>query len=417
MKQLNEIRHRVGDVPPELSRLLEKDLWTFATTEMFYFSDSDEDDGASEGTTTDGSSIHTPSTSHFAGQSHTLGATNSDDDLPEGRFDKFRPEPSELLNRYYKPAELDEYRALVLAHHNLNHLVSMEKQNTEYSKLDQKQHLDVLEIRSRRRAWLNKSLAGGGVMNFGLATPIRSSRLARVSWTCEDYEYAPEGLFDKHDDHLRMETERLSPIPKRTRVANNGTLFPVSEENEEEVAAEYNDDLQKEFEFDLEGGVRCSDADDDSEQRIRIALDIERSRNHPRIRTSSMYRPTPKAQVPDISPSPSMEPHPKSLFSQSYSPENPTQQVDSVTQGTPIYAHVEVNIGELEISGYGDFGHLASSSDEFTLAMDLPVKMRSQKRSKLPVNGGTTEPTHKGRESIRARPIAPKLESAVLTCR
>lgn len=409
MKEMGKIIHRVQDVPSDLYRILEQDLWVFATTMRFDFSDSgNEGDDASEETTSDGSSIHTPSTSHFATQCNALQAINPDEPEREASIDEIlRPEPSELLRRYYNPAELDEYRALLQTRDRLSHLITMEKQNTEYSILDQKQHYDVLEIRSRRRAWLNKSLARGGAMNFGLATPIRSSRLSQASWSCEDYEYIPESLCDGYDDHQRIETERLSPLPRRTRVANNGTLFPVSEENEDEVAAEYNNDLlQKEFEFDLEGGMRCLDVDDDSEQRIRIALDIERSRNHPRIRTSSMYRPPSIAQGSDLS-----RPLPPA---KSVSSQNPTRPVQLVSVGTPIYAHVEVNIGELEISEYGDFGQLESSDDEFTLAMDLPVKMRSQKRIKQPVNNGTTELTSPGKEF---RLVGPKSEPAVLTCR
>ncbi|PPQ92194.1 hypothetical protein CVT25_008968 [Psilocybe cyanescens] len=190
--------------------------------------DSDSDDG---------SSVHTPSTtSHFqcypgipptrtsSRSSHVSShSSNSDEhelrstsptppvppkDLePLPRVPSFttqrRPtirllvsqpvQPVPPVQRLSAPA-LEEYRYLMDSRKRLAQLLLFAASQSRVANEETRSRLDILAVRSRRRAWSNRALSMeaksrtglGGSAAYGLATPFRSSALARYMWTAED---------------------------------------------------------------------------------------------------------------------------------------------------------------------------------------------------------------------------------------
>ncbi|KAH9474675.1 hypothetical protein JR316_0013139 [Psilocybe cubensis] len=191
--------------------------------------DSDSDDG---------SSVHTPSTtSHFqcypgipstrtSSRSSNVSShsSHSDEhellsasptppvppkDLPEAQpsvqpsTSRQRPTIRLLVSQPAQPvppvqrlstAALEEYRYLMDSRKRLAQLLLFAASQSRVANEEARSRLDVLAVRSRRRAWSNRALSMeaksrtglGGSAAYGLATPFRSSALARYMWTAED---------------------------------------------------------------------------------------------------------------------------------------------------------------------------------------------------------------------------------------
>ena len=202
---------------------------------------STEKDEDSDSDETDGSSLHTPSTtSHFqcypgrppfsrtsSTSSHSIddsSSTSSDDNgkatqdaetkedklvaaqaqksLPE--IPQFQPTTSVLsatprVMHHLSSASLHEYNRLVELRSRLGHLLLFAASQARVAADEAQSRLEILAVRSRRRAWSNKALsltarsrAGlGGSAIYGLVTPFRSSSLARHMWKAEDFFQEP----------------------------------------------------------------------------------------------------------------------------------------------------------------------------------------------------------------------------------
>lgn len=178
---------------------------------------STEDDGETD---TDGSSVHTPSTTHGVGPFQaTIGADLS----------KRLSIPDDI-----SPDGLDLCNQLSDTIHRLSQLAIVSRARAAYAESDKKQREAMLEIRSRRRAWLNNSLRLhilGRDQCLGFAMPFQSSRLAQPPWSGDDYEYVqPEP--PTYQLELHEFDERMSPTSPRSRNRSDARLFPVSEEDE-----------------------------------------------------------------------------------------------------------------------------------------------------------------------------------------
>jgi len=176
--------------------------------------DDDEDDQRSltdsTSTETDGSSVHTPVDSPTASLFGHVPGTHSDMHRPKQSIPR-SPSPAE-----FSPEDLATYTALSAQCLRLRQVIAHMDVTRMNAVSDEQSFLAVLEVKSRRRAWSNKAYMGGATMaDVGLATPFRSSRLAR----CEPV--TPEYL-----ESLLLEVT--------TGDHNISTLFPVSEEDEEE---------------------------------------------------------------------------------------------------------------------------------------------------------------------------------------
>ncbi|KAI0315854.1 hypothetical protein OF83DRAFT_1084667 [Amylostereum chailletii] len=156
-------------------------------------------------TDTDGSSVHTPLTT------------------PVGTVERHgRPNPSvSHLPVGFTPEDLETYNAL---HHHALHLrqllvhIDIAEKNDA---MEEHQLHAVLAVRSKRRAWSNRKYKGGAPMSdLGFATPKDPSPLAR---------YAPI-----NGAYLSSPPRCLST---RTIEYDTATLFPVTEESDEEDEA------------------------------------------------------------------------------------------------------------------------------------------------------------------------------------
>ncbi|KAF8061752.1 hypothetical protein FPV67DRAFT_1563995 [Lyophyllum atratum] len=349
-----------------------------------------DDDGETLDTDTDGSSVHTPSSSHF----NTLRSISQAPDYFLNRQNHSSGPPRRFLSEsdhalYTKQAALTS---------RLRRLLIVDNTRREQEAEDIRHHYTVLEIRSRRRAWLNKALVGGvrsETSDMGMGMPFRSSPLASRSWSSEEYEYAPDEPFpscerSEYDDYDKAELRM-----KRTRRSTVTRLFPVSEEedddDEDEVLNARELELQFDgFEVDLEGGVICEDdgTDDiDDEQGIRVAFEIERPQIRPRTRTSSMYKHRHHVPPPSglgVAAAPEQQLPSSSLLYQPLSLDANVSHHGVVDcSQPPVYTEVDVNlnVGQMDITGYGGFSKY--SEDEFTLSMDLPFSVRKQDRDVL----------------------------------
>ena len=81
-----------------------------------------------------------------------------------------------------------EYTQLAALRTRLSQLAQFAASQSRVAADEVRSRLEVLAVRSRRRAWLNKALKGplGSGVVFGLATPFRSSPLARYVLTADD---------------------------------------------------------------------------------------------------------------------------------------------------------------------------------------------------------------------------------------
>ncbi|KAF9030341.1 hypothetical protein BDZ89DRAFT_949824 [Hymenopellis radicata] len=205
-------------------------------------------------TDTDGSSIHTPSTAHFNSVNFS--------------FPPKSPADNTAIPRHLRDLSSDdlcEYNSLSAVCINLRRLLIISEAQKEHVTNEAKQRDDILEIRSRRRAWQNKALvARVGDMDVGLATPYTSSRLSQAMWTAEEYEYVPpsreaeEEMIEEYEYDTKMALGRT-----RTKGKSDAKLFPVSEEDEED---ELFDVREYEVELGFDEGLRSWKIDDDEEE-------------------------------------------------------------------------------------------------------------------------------------------------------
>ncbi|KJA23820.1 hypothetical protein HYPSUDRAFT_200966 [Hypholoma sublateritium FD-334 SS-4] len=92
---------------------------------------------------------------------------------------------------HMSPGARHEYRQLAALRTRLSQLAQFAASQSRVAADEVRSRLEVLAVRSRRRAWLNKALKGplgkaGGSTALGLATPFRSSPLARYVLTADD---------------------------------------------------------------------------------------------------------------------------------------------------------------------------------------------------------------------------------------
>ncbi|KAF8960900.1 hypothetical protein BDZ97DRAFT_1275512 [Flammula alnicola] len=181
-------------------------------------SDSVSTDGSSDSSSTNSSSYSTLTTSTAASSVESESELKDSEspptppkDLPSVPFQhQLQPQPSNAIAfskapnsnqpqepsiHHLPPSAKYEYTQLLQLCTRLGQLVQFAASQSRVAADEARNRLEVLAVRSRRRAWLNKALKGpavksgnsgtGGSM-FGLATPFRSSPLARYVWTAED---------------------------------------------------------------------------------------------------------------------------------------------------------------------------------------------------------------------------------------
>ncbi|CAA7268834.1 unnamed protein product [Cyclocybe aegerita] len=172
---------------------------------------SDDEDEVAE-TETDGSSVHTPSSSsHFSvsrpptapsTSSHSRSSTSTSESLTTTLcdagsqmkdHDRLNPPMwTTLLSSHLTGPSLHEYNQLLDLHERLWQLTVFAISQARVSCEETRSRLEVLAVRSKRRAWSvgalkhNSSKSSAGA--YGLAMPFRSSPLARYSWTADDLE-------------------------------------------------------------------------------------------------------------------------------------------------------------------------------------------------------------------------------------
>lgn len=364
----------------------ETDYFAITATEapMSPFHSDDEDEGDTD---TDGSSVHTPESTHFG--IHPPQRTTSS-------YPRTRPSHARnSLDHFLSPDDFAEYSAFSSLTLRLRQLLLLANARLTHVEVETKHHMDMLEVRSRRRAWLNKDLKGsirGSSLDAGMAMPFKSSRLAQVSWSSDDYEFQRDTEEPSADEDYEEYEERLGLGTRRKRVSNEARLFPVSEENEDET---HDDEQEVEVQFgfgvDLEGGTGWVEDEEDDGGSVRVAFDIERPQIRPRVRTSSMYKHRVDAHPPLALVSP---PHPQQLISpilcQPLSGTRPPQGGNTDSDKPPMYTEFED--GAVDMPGYVQY-----AGDEFTLSMDLPISVRVQDRDvfgprrRVDVDGGPVD--------------------------
>ena len=223
-------------------------------------------------TITDGSSIHTPSsTSHigtgFMGSSSSTSPTTIQPPTLSSPFNSHPPLPSHFLL---------EYNHLSCLRQRLHSLILFADTQIRIADEDKRNMDEILLIRGMRRAWLNGELTrrhvGGartgtsnamGQMQWGFAAPFKSSPLARYSWSasaeldesskasgnhtgfCPQYE-DDEDEYDEFHGPPAIRNNALDYYAhgrqsRRSRYSNGGgrlcgKLLPVAEECECEIS-------------------------------------------------------------------------------------------------------------------------------------------------------------------------------------
>ncbi|KDR77143.1 hypothetical protein GALMADRAFT_225280 [Galerina marginata CBS 339.88] len=233
-------------------------------------SEKDTDGDSDSDTETDGSSVHTPSTmSHFqcyprsltrsssyssnSGADDASSASSHDHNELENRAEspsppvppKDLPQPPHLQEgnmpsvlsqlesppvppviQYLSPASIEEYSQLLDIHTRLGHLLLFAASKARVNAEEVQNRLEILAVRSRRRAWSNcalsmkaRSKAGiGGTTMYGLMTPLRSSALARYMWTAEDLEREPSSSSSSPSNSLSRCSSRAAFPSYRPRL-------------------------------------------------------------------------------------------------------------------------------------------------------------------------------------------------------
>ncbi|KAJ8520541.1 hypothetical protein ONZ45_g2671 [Pleurotus djamor] len=407
------------------------DTTTVCTPTSLYDDDDDTD--------TDGSSVHTPSSSHFNTMTSAYTAQFASQSDPSfGRQPSSYDCPRYTQRCLLTGHEIEEYHYLSNFVDRLQRLFASVQVQNERIDGDNAHNEAILEIRSRRRAWLNRSLAGGAhhsPRNIGLSMPFRRSPLAHTSWTSEDYDLVmtPVNLDSFMDDSKQLEPDyeaKLSEGVSRLRLSDGPKLFPVLEESEGEVEEDpcfVSREFGAEFGVDLEGGMHGFEhraayetADGDmviGSEGLRVEFDAPQIR--PRLRTSSMmqrrrfdnaplseteFPPSPTSiassppRTPSSSPNNFCYPSPHLLDSSSLlcqpiqrAPSSPSAFPSSSDQMTVSRTGMELERSSPSVSAqvhsdmdvdmcvydYSGGGHRVQHPDEeFTLGMDIPVKLR-----------------------------------------
>jgi len=286
---------------------------------------NEDEDADSIETDTDGSSVHTPSSEHetflFPPPSSKPGDPNTPLPLPpklNNGMDRVVPptsvqakSPSATLipecppPGSLPPSEMAEYKALSRLTGKLQYLLIGARARAAQAENDARQREVVLEVRSRRRAWLNRALGSyfpstndkgesiNGYVPYDyiatctLSTPYVSSSLAKSVWTGEDWEYSPDVCVEDADEVFFQEQTlpsanddneqvRFGYPLRRMGSERSGRrvepkLFPVIEEEEEEPIP-----LQEDEEILL--GKRMREEDGLRELELGVAglgLDLE----------------------------------------------------------------------------------------------------------------------------------------------
>ena len=152
-------------------------------------------------TITDGSSVHTPSSTSHIGPGFMGGSgsapTSPTSTRPPPLPLKFSPSNSHLC----LPSHLLlEYNTLSCLRQRLHSLILFADSQFRIAKDDKRNMDEILLVRGRRKAWLNGELAQGiggaptgtsngiGQTQWGFAAPFKSSPLARYSWSASALE-------------------------------------------------------------------------------------------------------------------------------------------------------------------------------------------------------------------------------------
>lgn len=335
----------------------------------------DEDNGSEDSTDTDGSSLHTPTSSTFG---HVTPATTP----PHVHFQQQQHEKHEHVVHFPNPhpnpnssrplqtlspehlAEYTEYSAMA---HRLRQLLLLADTETTNRANEIKQVEAIIEIKSRRRAWLNKSLFGGvrGNRDIGMAMPFQPSMLGRHSWSCEDCELQQAAALVNEFQKMKVGRSEIG----------EAQLFPVSEEEDEEEEEDVTSivrELELDFEVDLEGGLICGeDGRDFTIDRPQV----------PRVRTKSIHQNRLDSLERGLISPPRPTFPPSSILCQPLTQSLP-----------PVYSDIEVGMG---ITGHGHHKYGGYAEEEFTLAMDLPLSVKTQDRDMFQTKRGSRD---RGRE-------------------
>ncbi|TRM61858.1 hypothetical protein BD626DRAFT_405151 [Schizophyllum amplum] len=153
--------------------------------------ESDDDE-----TDTDASSIRTPSATDIFPSPPGQYQQSSLSSPSTYYFDYYSRTSTKTLS----PQELAEYSAFSALTRRLRKLMATAQTDHEHMENERRHQYDVLEVRSRRRAYINGGFARHGGPSVALSTPYKSSRLAQQTWSGEDFEYAPLREDDKEDE-------------------------------------------------------------------------------------------------------------------------------------------------------------------------------------------------------------------------
>ncbi|KAG6835644.1 hypothetical protein H0H93_016251 [Arthromyces matolae] len=335
-----------------------------------------DDEGETISTISDGSSIHTPTS-----------AQEQFPPLPMKRHNYVSRSPRRLLS--------DSNYALYAQHSaqagRLRRLAMIDRDRQEQEAADLQHHHHLLEIRSRRRAWLNRTLYGGvrsQDVDSTMSVVFESSPLAQNSWTADDYDSVSEDSDTPQESQEYEEFDKVQLRMKRSqRFMMGPKLFPVSEEEDDDDAKVAFLDSRglelglEDFDIDLESGMRgnisIESMDEQTISGIPIALEIERPQLRPRVRTNSMYKH--RLRVPprhgfDAEPPSSPQLTASSLLCQPLTCIGQVSSQDDLSR-PPVYTEVDVdfNVSQVDLTGYGGFDRY--TEDEFTLSMDLPISV------------------------------------------
>ncbi|KAI0049536.1 hypothetical protein FA95DRAFT_1571206 [Auriscalpium vulgare] len=285
-------------------------------------------------TDTDGSSLHTP-VSTPAGTQVFRGEVSS----------------APLVVGGYSLTDLETYARFARQALDLQQSLARLQASVRNVAHEERQFLTVLEIRSKRRAWLNRRYRGGAHMaDLGFASPTRSSPLARCTPINADAFCASASSSDAGVSAYYLSVQ--------TADYDTARLFPVTEESDEE---------------DLESGLFFSanpDNDDDDvyrgheEDEERAALPLERPKI--RVRTHSMHRLQALDLDPALAPEPPVlivPPPPAAASARAALPAFLAPLPKPAAGRGPLFDH-GVNLA-------GSVGET-----EFTLAMDVPYAPR-----------------------------------------
>ncbi|KAF9011953.1 hypothetical protein BDQ17DRAFT_798226 [Cyathus striatus] len=390
-----------------------KEKEEFCPTTMNVPSLFSDDEGDDTDTSSDWSSVHTPTScsmplSRLPSTASTISSVHS-----SSTESAHLTSLLSSLTPYLSPRLLAEFEVLSHARRRLYHLLVACHSTASHAALEERARLDILEIRSRRRAWSNKALSGTGVRELGLAVPVRSSPLSRYSWGPDSWNNEIKGIKVRWEESivnedeeydLDIKSEIIGPR-KRRKSIGAPKLFPVTEVEEEEGVSksfaiegsgdDYDEEdnlLRIEMGLDLEGGVRRIGADDE-EAGLPIAFEVEKPIHRPRIRTASMHErrrlhnrqqhaqrvtvsfppssvPLPALSQPSHLPISALLCQPVS-FGGSPSPPPPPSPITPEDDKPPVYTELAFGVAQY-----------TKEADEFTLSMDVPVRKGVLKQSR-----------------------------------